>query len=337
LRTPHAQLSTGPALPSDEYIEALQEAFNNHLLSYLVSDVAPPALRSIFVDPPISKVSTRQLSAEKMNGQSKIFLSLKEVIAGKRNTIFIGSKDMGKTTLMHHICSLSLDFGQIDFPPFAAYVDLETAGETRAAILESIVAFGRGAYRRAEFLALLNAGSIVICFDNVRTNRVKQLDAIVRFCSEFSQCRFYFSINEEVEYSLSPEKLPKLSAELDAYYMHPFGRRETRQLTQKWYGENLSQATPKVDEVLSLLARLNIPRSPFLISALLWIREKQAQFSPVNQAEILDALIDGVMDKLSESKDRSGLDSTIKRHFLAALAEQLHTNWIAADHQPCLG
>lgn len=38
----------------------------------------------------------------------------------------------------------------------------------------------------------------------------------------------------------------------------------------------------------------------------------------------MDALIDGVMEKLSERKDRSGLDSNIKRHFLASLAEHLH-------------
>jgi hypothetical protein len=78
-----------------------------------------------------------------------------------------------------------------------------------------------------------------------------------------------------------------------------------------------------VDEILSLLGRLNIPRTPFLISALLWIKESQMAFSPVNQSAILDAFIDGIFDKLSEPKDRTGLDSTIKRHFLAALSEHL--------------
>jgi predicted MPP superfamily phosphohydrolase len=324
IRAARTALSTAPVLPSDEFIEALQESVNGHLLSALVSDVAPSTLRSIFVDPPISKVSTRQVTAEKINGKSTIFLPLKEVILSKRNVLFVGTKDMGKTTLMLHLCSLSLDFGQNDFPPFSVFVDLEIAGDTRAAILESIVAFGKGSYRRSEFLALLASGAVAVCFDNVRAIRTRQLKTVTEFCAEFGSCRFFFSTMEEVEYSLSPDKLPRLSSEMDVLYLHPFGRKETRQLTQKWYTETLSEATPKVDEVLSLLARLNIPRSPFLISALLWIREKQIQFSPVNQAEILDALIDGVMEKLSEKKDRSGLDSNIKRHFLASLAEHLH-------------
>lgn len=324
IRTAKEGVQTAPIIPSEEYIEALQAAFNSHLLSALVSDVAPPTLRSIFVDPPISKVSPRQLSAEQSNGSSSVFLPLKDVLATKRNTLFVGAKDIGKTTLLHHICSLSLDLGQNDLPPFAAYVDLDTAGETRAAILESITTFGRGAYRRSEFLALLATGSLLICFDSVRSTRAKQSNAVTEFCREFSKCRFFFTANEEIEYSLSAELLPKLTTELDVLFLHPFGRKETRQLTQKWYGESLNEASPKVDEVLSLLSRLNIPRSPFLISALLWIRERQIRFTPVNQAEILDTLIDGVMEKLSESKERSGLDSNIKRHFLAALSEYLH-------------
>lgn len=313
-----------PLLPTDEYIEALQAACDSRLLSTLVSGVAPHSLRTIFVDPPISKVSAKQLSVEKTNGGTNVFLPLKEIIGSKRSTVFVGAKDMGKTTLLHHLCSLSLDVGQTEIAPFASYVDLDAAGETRASLLESLTAFGQGAYRRSEYLALLRAGSIMICFDNVKTLRTRQLDSVIAFCAEFKSCRFYFAIHEDAEYSLSADSIPRLNHEMDVLYLHPFGRKETRQLTQRWYGESVAQASAKVDEIVSLLSRLNIPRSPFLISALLWIRERQTQFSPVNQAEILDALVDGVMEKLTESKDRSGLDSNIKRHFLAALAEQLH-------------
>ena len=323
-KLPPALGNEAPLLPTDEYIEALQTACNSRLLSTLVSGVAPQSLRTIFVDPPISKVSAKQLSVEKTNGGRNVFLALKEILASKRSVVFVGAKDMGKTTLLHHLCSLSLDVGQAEIAPFASYIDLDAAGETRANLLESLTAFGQGAYRRSEYLALLRAGSIMICFDNIKTSRSRQLESVIALCAEFNSCRFYFAIHEDAEYSLSAESLPRLCREMDVYYLHPFGRKETRQLTQRWYGESVAQASAKVDEITSLLSRLNIPRSPFLISVLLWIREKQTQFSPVNQAEIIDALVDGVMEKLTESKDRSGLDSNIKRHFLADLAEHFH-------------
>jgi predicted MPP superfamily phosphohydrolase len=311
-------------LPSEEYIEAVQKAGNSRLLPALVSDVAPKNLKSIFVDPLLSRISARKIETSK-NGESGLFTSLKDVLSLRKDVIFVGAKDIGKSTLAHRICQQLLENGGVDGPAFSAYVNLEGSIETVASIVDSIVSFSGGAYRKSEVVQLLKDGSFTVCFDNVQEQREKQTRAVREFCGQYSTCRFFFTMLEDVDYSLSPEQVPRLSPVCEVFYMHPFGRKETRLLTEKWFGEATEEVSTKVDEVLSLLNRLNIPRSPFLISALLWIREKQTQFSPVNQAEILDALIDGVMEKLSETKDRSRIDSTIKRHFLAALAEHLHT------------
>jgi len=311
-------------LPSAEYIEAVQQAGDSRLLPALVSDVAPKNLKSIFVDPLLSRISARKIETAR-NGESGLFTSLKDVLSLRKDVIFVGAKDSGKSTLVHRICQQLLEAGGIDVPAFSAYVNLDGSLETVASIVESIVGFSGGVYRKSEVVQLLRDGSFTVCFDNVQEHRMKQTRAVRDFCELYNTCRFFFTMLEDVDYSLSPDQVPRLSSACDVFYMHPFGRKETRLLTEKWFGEAAEEVSTKVDEVLSLLNRLNIPRSPFLISALLWIREKQTQFSPVNQAEILDALIDGVMEKLSETKDRSRIDSTIKRHFLAALAEHLHT------------
>lgn len=315
---------TVSTVPSEEYVDAVHSAFNSRLLPTLVSDVAPKTLKSIFVDPLLSRVSQRKIDASTKNGSSGIFVALKEVLQLRTSIIFLGNKDMGKTTLLHRICQLCHEFGAADLSPFGAYVNLDVAGDTQASLVDAIVAFGGGAYRKSEIIQLLKQGAVTICFDNLQERRVKQFRAARDFCQTYSKCRYYFSMIEDVDYSLSPEQVPKFVPDAEVFYLHPFGRKQTRLLTQNWYGESAEECAQKVDDILSLLGRLNIPRSPFLISALLWIREKGTQFSPVNQAEILDALVDGVMEKLSETKDRSRLDSTIKRHYLAALAEHLY-------------
>lgn len=310
-------------LPSEPYLDTVQKAGDLRLLPTLVSDVAPKNLKSIFVDPLLSRISARKIETTK-NGESGLFKPLRDVLALKKDVIFIGAKDSGKSTLIHRICQHSLEAGGVDSPAFSAYINLDGSLETLASIVEAIVGFSGGEYRKSEILQLLKDGHFTVCFDNVQENRVKQTRAVREFCEQYNGCRFFFTMIEDVDYSISPEQVPKLSHDCEVFYIHPFGRKETRLLTEKWFGEAAEEVSAKVDEILSLLNRLNIPRSPFLISALLWIREKQTQFAPVNQAEILDALIDGVMEKLSETKDRSRIDSTIKRHFLAALAEHLH-------------
>lgn len=320
-REVNAQLM--PPSPSDEYIDSVQATFNSRLLPSLVSEVAPHSLKSIFVEPPLSRVSQRKIDGSGKNGKSGVFVPLKELLQSKKHIMFLGTKDMGKTTLLQHVCSLSLQFGS-EMPPFGGYVDLELAGETVPSLVDAIISFCGGAYRKAEIIALLQAGEFSICFDNLDERRAKQLKAVREFCASYARCRYYFSMLEDLDYSLSTTEVPIVVEGAEIIYLHPFGRKQTRLLTHNWFGESVEECGAKVDEVLSLLGRLNIPRSPFLISALLWIRERQTQFTPVNQAEILDALIDGVMEKLSETKDRSKNDSTIKRHYLAALAEHLY-------------
>lgn len=311
-------------LPSEEYVESINRTVNSRLLPSLVSDVAPKSLKSIFVEPLLSKVSQRKIDASGKNGSDGLFVPLKEVLQLERSLVFLGNRDIGKTTLLHRICQLSLEFGAAGLPPFGTYINLGIAGDTQASLLDSVVSFGGGEYRKSEIITFLNQGAVSVCFDNLDEQRHKQFKAVREFCQTFKHCRYHFTMLEDVDYSLSPAQVPKLVADAEVFYLHPFGRRETRLLTQNWFGESAEECAGKVDDILSLLVRLNVPRSPFLISALLWISEKGTQFSPVNQAEILDVLIDGVMEKLSETKDRSHIDSTIKRHYLAALAEQLH-------------
>jgi predicted MPP superfamily phosphohydrolase len=319
--------ATGETLvvtPSHEYTDSVHERLNSRLLPALVSDVAPKGLKSIFVEPLLSRISQRMLKAKTNESGGSIFVTLRAALQEHKHIVFLGSKDSGKTTILHRICQQAVDLGTPGLPAFAACVNLDVAGETQASLVEAIVSFGGNAYRKAEVLRLLKRGDFVVCFDNLNERNVRQLKSVREFCETFQGCRFFFSMFEDIDYSLSAEQVPKLTPSADVLYVHPFGRKETRLLTQNWFGESEEACANKVDDVLSLLTRLHVPRTPFIISALLWIREKGTQFSPVNQAEILDALVDGVMEKLTETKDRSRIDSTIKRHFLASLAEHLH-------------
>lgn len=312
------------SFPSSDYITAIQESVNGHLLTSSISDIAPKCLKSIFVQPPLSYISERQLSEDNTNGGEIDYLELTSLLASNKAAFFVGQKESGKTTLLHYICSELEDPRLSGVPLFGCYINLNSVRPTVAGLLEAIVIFSRGAYRRAEFIDLLKAGRMVICFDNLPVNDDKLLSAIKSFVVDYPNNSFYFSVNETFQSSISQRVIPKLGMEAQVVYLHSFGRRQTRALIERWFGETNEDLRGRVDGMLSSLRRLNIPRTPFLISALLWIQEKKIAFNPVNQAEIIDILVDGILDKLRETKDRSGYDSTVKRHFLTELAYFLH-------------
>jgi predicted MPP superfamily phosphohydrolase len=310
--------------PTQEFTQAVTETIDGHLISSVVSKVAPKSLRSIFVEPPLSRTSQRQMSAGRTDAAEHLHIGLRDILASGSAVFFVGSKESGKTTLLHRICSQGGEINLIGFPPFVVYVDMNNSVDTRAKILGAIVEFSGGSYRRQDFIDLLNNGLIAVCFDNFDTEQEVQRRVLEEFTGEFGKCRYFFTIRENLEASVSSTMIPTLGLKSEVVYLHSFSRKETRALTKHWFGE-LDSGTEKVDEILSVLQRLNIPRTPFLISAMLWIKETQVVFSPVNKAAIIDAFIDGVFDKFSESKERSGLDTTNKRHFLAAFAEHLST------------
>lgn len=312
------------SFPSSDYISAVQELVNGHLLTSSISDVAPKNLRSIFVQPPLSHISERQLNEDSSNGSEINYLDLSTILTGNKSVFFVGQKESGKTTLLHYICAELEDSRVSGVPLFGCYINLDSVKSTVAGILEAIVNFSKGAYRRAEFVDLLKAGRMVVCFDNLPVHDDKVLGAIKSFLEEYPDNNFYFSVSETFQSSISQRVIPRLGLAAPVVYLHSFGRRQTRALIERWFGEANEELRDRVDAMLSSLRRLNIPRTPFLISALLWIQEKNIAFNPVNQAEIIDILVDGILDKLRETKERSGYDSTVKRHFLTEFAYALH-------------
>ncbi|MCK9387479.1 MAG: metallophosphoesterase [Sulfuritalea sp.] len=310
--------------PSVDYISAVQDSVNCHLLTATISDVAPRNLHSLFVHPPLSHLSERQLNEDNNNGEELKYLVLTDLLATHKPIFFVGPKEYGKTTLLHYICSECNDVRTTEIPRFGCYINLQSVRPTSAGLLEALVAFAKGAYRRSEFVSFLDAGKMTICFDNLPAQDDKLLSALAEFINSYPSNRLYFSVSETFQSSISQRVIPRFGLEASVVYLHAFGRRQTRSLIANWFGDSSQVLRDRVDGMLSSLRRLNIPRTPFLISILLWVQEKNITFNPVNQAEIIDILIDGILDKLHETKERSGYDSTVKRHFLTELASAMH-------------
>ncbi|WP_434514453.1 hypothetical protein AB6Q56_18185 [Dechloromonas sp. ARDL1] len=158
----------------------------------------------------LSHISERQLNEDNSNGGEINYLDLGAVLLSNKSVFFVGQKESGKTTLLHYICAELEDSRISGVPLFGCYVNLDSVKATVAGILEAIVHFSKGAYRRAEFVDLLKAGRMVICFDNLPVHDDKLLGAIKSFVEEYSSNNFYFSVSETFQSSISQRVIPRL-------------------------------------------------------------------------------------------------------------------------------
>jgi len=311
-------------LPTTAYIEIVNEKLNSKLLSYAASDVAPKNLHGIFVEPPLSHLSEQQFRSGKTGGSAH-FLNLRELAFNDRAIFFLGRKELGKTTILNFLCSKANDPSYLAYATHAVYIDLSSiTKKTRATLLEAAVNFSGGEYKRADITQLLSDGRIIVCFDNFPLRQTDTLKLIVEFVKEFQKCKYCFAADEGIEESLTDEFIPTIALDSQIVFIHTFNRKQTRDLVARWMPESAEVVQEKLNSILSSIRALGIPQTPFLISMLLWIKEKNINFTPVNRSAIIDTFIDGLLEKFTETKDRSNTDSKIKRHFLTDLAYGVH-------------
>lgn len=318
--------------PTATYIETVQEKVNSKLLSYAVSDIAPKNLHGIFVEPPLSHVSEKQFRSQKNSSEITQYLSLRELALSDRVIFFMGQRESGKTTLLNYLCLKAIDPTYLKGATHSIYIDLSTLGKmTRAALIGAAINFCEGEYKRSEIIELLSEGRTIVCFDNLPLNKNETLKLVADFVTEFAKCKYCFAAEEGIEQSLTNDFIPIIGLDSDVVYLHSFNRKQTRELVGKWFSDTPATVQSKVDSILSSIRNLGIPQTPFLISILLWIKERNINFTPINHSSIIDTFVDGLLEKLSESKNRGNIDSTIKRHYLTQLSFALHkshrTRW----------
>ncbi|MBD8658437.1 metallophosphoesterase [Oxalobacteraceae sp. CFBP 13730] len=310
-------------VPSQLYLEAVDEKVNSKLLSYVASDSAPKSIQQIFVDPALSYVSESKVGGLK-NDEDLKYMTLQEITASNKTLLFLGKKESGRTTILSYLCTKANDPTYFLSSSHGFYVDLSVLPRpTRAAILEAMVMFCAAEYKRSEIIELLNSGRAVVCFDNMPLNNPSLHREIESFLNQNKNNKFIISAEERFEESVALDSMRKLGIPCDVIFVHSFSRRQVRELVTRWLPED-PDVQQQTNKILQSVRKLGVPSTPFLISIFLWIRERNVHFSPINHAAIIDAFIDGLLEKLNEAKDRSSTDSTIKRDFLSQLAYRMH-------------
>lgn len=322
-------------LISTEVVRAVQERANNLLLSYSASELAPKSIGAIFVEPPLSFQSEKELAAHAADGTvaSDTYTTLANLAKESRTLIFVGKREAGKSILLHHIAIA--EYGR--FQPSArigVVVDLHALKRvTEAGILEQAVEFCGGELRRRDLLQLLQSGDVLVCIDNVRLHEGASIKLVADFLAKYPNARYVLAASEEILDSLPSREGLHFNGNTKKVFIHSFRKKHTKELVKKWFGENDVRLNQRIQFIDRLVSRLRVPRTPFLVSVLSWVLEQRPHAHLINQSSVIEVLIEGLLEKFSESKFRKEFDSTIQQHFLMEFAgylDEKDVEWISS-------
>lgn len=298
------------------------EAFSKRLITYSKDTFAPKQFEEIYISPYVSK---KPESFTREEAVRDVTNDLDKVLSEERHLMFIGRKEIGKTTLLNNIYKI-IENSNDPIVPFV--MDFRTLTPSRSMVQKGMDNFLRECDCYGfDIVDNLDLGNCVLLIDNVDVRDVARVRLLKQFCETYPKNRFIFTANEDLLQTLKLVESPDLGCDYATYYLYTFRRNQIRSLTRKWFSQNQDINVDVVlDRVMLTLRRIGVPRTPFTVSLLLWILEKQTDFVPLNEATLIERFVEILLEKLTISDLRyDAVDYTIKIDFLAGIAHSMVT------------
>lgn len=295
------------------------EDLNEHLLTYKTETVAPRSIDGIFVMPSI--IRQKDLSDdENIEDTSETIRSISELIESDENFIIFGIKECGKTILLDKIRIEALNGSYVkDYIPVS--LDFRSIKQEKD-IVSKISAFWR--CRKQTATDCLKESNILFLVDNISFSQehISQLESLRDFLSEYKNVRLIGASREERCSDVIVESDQHKLLDFVRLEIKQFDTHQIRSLVSKWFSDDKGKAD-KVEQIIKIFGKLNLPRTPFSISMFLWILERQNS-RPQNVALLVETyLIDLMKSKDNDVAGRNTFDYKHKLNLLGEIAVEM--------------
>ncbi|MGG3284398.1 metallophosphoesterase [Paenibacillus solani] len=295
---------------------------NNKLLSVASDSMAPKDINEIFV-PPI--LTSRPENSHKANEQimDDKDIELDGVLNAEYNVLFIGKKEMGKTTLLNYICNYYLKrHDNLKIPIIIDFNDIPKGKNVfQKAISNFLINYDINDFDVNENLL---KGNCILLVDNFNLKNEKNLRKLQEFATTYNLNRFILTMKEDILQTMNVKDIPDLGFEYAIHYINSFRRGQIRQLVKNWFSFKKIDDDIILENVMTSIKKIGLPRTPMFVSLMLWILEKEANFTPVNEASVIDNFIETLLEKLNPDESKyETIGFKIKIDFLTYLAKEM--------------
>ena len=311
---------------------------NKSLLTNLVDTCAPKNIKSLIVLPDITEskrsyedfsggleaLSIDKITVSKLKEDD---VKIKDLIEDENNYLLMGGKESGKSALLHYFAVLISENINYDKLKIPLLVDLSSGLKGEEAVMKQINSYYYQIFQDSgiDIKSHLENGSCVILADEISIKEKKNRKHFKSFCEKYGQNKFIMTMTDTELFGR--EELPEVGVEYKELYINDLRERQVSVLVEKWFSADDVNMDYKVEKVLGLLRQMNIPKSPVIISIVLWVLEKQGGYSQINKSTLLERFIESLLKKASVEEIRTkSLDYRHKELFLSFIASKMAQN-----------
>lgn len=316
-------------------VHSIKSKFVDYANSFFVENVvAGSNIKSFdesFIVPQFSKFSEYEKETEFSSDDEDEKPTLEEICSCNENILLLGKKEVGKTTLLHYMIKhYNSEFNTIkSLPIFIDCATINYAGK------DIVVKAARNfinefcsdneSFTNENVINLLERGLCTIFFDNFEMVQNTQLTKINEFLNKYSSNRFIFSEAE----SLGAKSLREISVVPDCEYKEihicSLTKGQIRSYAKNYFAGELQDTSSTVEKIMICFNNTMLPKTPFVLSVIL-SECNSGDFSPINEATVMELFIESLLEKSSPSEVDSGTyDFKNKEDFLMYLVKQMHS------------
>lgn len=281
----------------EEISEVHCESLDEHLLTFNTDTSAPKTINDLFVLPKLVR-KNEDVIEDSLTEVVEEKYTIQDLCKLEENIILLGVKESGKTILLDKILmEYTNDYEFYEKIP--VYLNFEDINGTEMdTIISKYLKVGIKDIRNGDF----NLNNLVLLIDNIKFEERyrKILNKLNVFLEKYPDLKVILTCTANGE-----DEIP-LDAINDPFFkmfsvinVKQFNTKEIKELIVKWFsGRNeILNKTDNLDNIIRAFTALNLPRTPLAVSMFLWIIEKQENYAPVNNAQMLENFLERLFTK----------------------------------------
>lgn len=280
-------------------------------------------ITEVFVEPPLHRNSVRLSDGEQgYDAASKDAVTIQEIVDGDDNLAICGYQEHGKSTLLKYLALSILEKSEEGEVSIPAVLNFNAVTVGKRQIQRSIrAALNCELPGDVKLEQLLDMGVFTILVDDYDILDKAKYKLFSSFMDQYPRNRFIFSLGQEIYENMGNVLLPDFPVPFDAVFIAPLTRSKLGELVRKWTGQDRADCEKILDRIVDNVVHINVPSTPVVGTIFLTIFDKHEDFTPINQAVLVQQFIETLLDKHAPLEARrETYDYRNKEHYLSYVA-----------------
>lgn len=288
--------------------------FDKSLISNTIDTKAPKCIEDIFINPALAYEDIEKDKRYRL-------IEYSELMTNNENVIIFGSRESGKSTLLHRIFShyLNTSLEAEIYPFFLDYSNLKQ-DNFKDLIKQNYKYIGK-------LEPFFSTNEIVFLIDNFDTSNTTLIESMNEYVKNIKCAKIILSSNSTISGEVPIDFYDSLLVSYMRVKIKPLTADKVEVLTKKWFVEPSSTNDEIINTIVLFSKENYVPTYPIFISMLLWLSEQKKNMSSFSNALLIENFVEKLLEKHSPQQYLCNeFDYQNKKTLLIEIAEYIHNN-----------